>query len=809
MPFIFAPMNIVLTLAVGDKIWGNFALNWVLSVKNSRPQAQTLLIYEESAVEGNEELLDHYFDHTIQVPKNQFKSGSEYAFKLKTELRDLVDGIDAENFLFLDADTMMNPRASVDDWFEKLKNVDFTMWCNDVYDFKTKTQSRNDYTFWCKPEEAYEHYKLHTEGCGNMPQVNSSFIYFKKSDEIVDLIFESAKVVYADNWGGIKKYKGAIPDELCFNVALAMWNTLPHQVPYYPIFFAFASENHEIPYIQEWKAFGFAGDGAMIGHLLGYYNELAYHYRKLEGIENWQLGDTLHGVKIEYLPTEPLCRRTIFRRGELPNSEGGVFNPDCIIDGGVSLTIFRKEGEFDGRKYVGHTAYPQLNDKELHIVGHEGKRIEDFRLFLHNGEIISNHTVCDISDTSNISAEICLSKIRLNQLSEWYYPELPIEKNKVEKNWMFFSEGGNLFCVYSLSPYRVFEHDGMNEWVELNVSRPKLRWFHDKSICNSTNPIKIGKNYLMFFHTKERGIYYHGAVLIDVYSKEITHYTRKPINVKQWGHGIAPNLIYVSGSVYSPNENLIRVFYGEGDESACFNDYDAELFMEEMFKHPVDKTYAGLDVQPIMIYVPDTDKWAKRFKDGKEHFESVGIKNIITVPAIYGEGFGIDGTHEYNLDNPSGHHKIGVANTALFLTMYMIYNIENNLPNSHFFFLEDDSRFEPDFMYELGEQLKYVPSDFDWLFIGHCCAEGKDYKHVGGNVYEVIYHPENGNYPIQYPMGGNAYIVAKKALPKIIATQRDAYVNVDISLALHSFMHLKVYVILPRICEQNNNPLPL
>lgn len=219
--------------------------------------------------------------------------------------------------------------------------------------------------------------------------------------------------------------------------------------------------------------------------------------------------------------------------------------------------------------------------------------------------------------------------------------------------------------------------------------------------------------------------------------------------------------------------------------------------------------FGDMNVQPIMLYVPDSEKWLGRFERGKNHFKEVGIENIIYVPAIYGEGFGIEGTHEYNLDNPSGHHKIGVANTSLFLSMYMVYNIEMNLPNNHFMFLEDDSRFKTSFVQDLTEQLKYVPEDFDWLFIGHCCSNGKRYRHIGGDVYECFYDHAKKNYPVQFPLGGNCYIVAKKALPKIIETQRDAYVNVDINLALHTFKDLKVYIIRPRMCEQENNNLPI
>jgi hypothetical protein len=221
-------------------------------------------------------------------------------------------------------------------------------------------------------------------------------------------------------------------------------------------------------------------------------------------------------------------------------------------------------------------------------------------------------------------------------------------------------------------------------------------------------------------------------------------------------------------------------------------------------------TIANYDIQPIMLYVPDTEKWMNRFREGKWHFEEVGIKDIICVPAIYGEGFGIQGTHYYELDNPGGKHQIGVANTSLFLSMYMVYNIENNLPNSHFLFLEDDSRFQPNFLEKLEKELKNVPPDFDFCFVGHCCTQGlNNLKHIAGDVFECIYNPEKGPYPVQYPMGGNAYIIAKKCLPTVIATQRDAYSNVDISLAMHTFPHLKVCVIKPRLCEQHNNPLPL
>lgn len=803
-------LNVVFTLAVGDKTYGSFALNWVLSVNNARPQAKTMLIYEPSAVEENEELLDSYFDYKIEVRKNPFKTGHEYAFKLKTELYDLVKHIEADNFLFIDSDTIILPRASVDEWFDELKGVKFTSWCNDIYDFSTSTRMRGDYTFWCDENKIGK-----TLAIQKLPQINSSFLYFAKHKD-AKMIFDTAKEVWDDDKIKFKSYKGVKPDEFCFNIALAVCNFEPHQIPYYPIFFQFASENHEIPYIHEWKAMGFAGDGFVLGHFLGMYNELAYHYRKIYGIENWQLNIADKSVsRAEYLELEPKIRRTIYRRGELPNSGGGVFNPDAIISkDGTEITIFRKEIGRQKDMYIGASAIPHtVSDKSLEHIAISfptEKRIEDFRLFAHNDSIFVNHSIVDIDTTSNLSCKCAISILNNKYLTYIGVPNLPIKTNVAEKNWVFFSEGERLWCIYSLQPYKIFYTDDLVKWNEYFIKSPELNWFHDSFICNSTNPILIDDSYLMFFHTKSNGIYYHGALLIDAASKQITHYTKNPLQIKSWGEGLQKDLIFVSGSLYLEKENIVRVYYGESDSHSCSNDYDKDALINEIKKITTMGMRIGkIDVQPIMLYVPDSEKWMKRFEAGKKHFAEVGIENIITVPAIYGEGFGIEGTHEYNLDNPNGHHKIGIANTSLFLSMYMVYNIELNLPNSHFFFLEDDSRFNEGFLEKINKEIKNVPDDFDFLFVGSCCAVDKNPIHVAGDVYEFKHDHNRPDYPSQYPMGGNAYIIAKKAIPKIIETQRDAYANVDISLAIHTFKYLKVYGILPRLCEQHNNNLPL
>lgn len=211
---------------------------------------------------------------------------------------------------------------------------------------------------------------------------------------------------------------------------------------------------------------------------------------------------------------------------------------------------------------------------------------------------------------------------------------------------------------------------------------------------------------------------------------------------------------------------------------------------------------SGYDLQPIMLYLPDTEQWRTRYAEGKKHFEEQGITNIISVWGIHGHSFGIQGTHLYEYDNPGGKHQIGVANTALNLSMYCVYNVENNLPNSHFIFLEDDTRFNNGWKSIVEQALKEIPPDFDFCFLGSCCANAIPKEKAGSHLFKYKY--QAGRY-MNYPLCGNAYIVAKKAIPKILETQRDAYANVDINLAVNTFKYLNVYAILPRICEQNNN----
>ncbi len=211
----------------------------------------------------------------------------------------------------------------------------------------------------------------------------------------------------------------------------------------------------------------------------------------------------------------------------------------------------------------------------------------------------------------------------------------------------------------------------------------------------------------------------------------------------------------------------------------------------------------SLDIKPIAIYLPDEEKWVKEYEQAKVYFAEAGIEDIYWLPGIHGEKWGVAGRYIYLADNrPEEQYYIGHGKVAGNLTQYMSFIVMDALDYTHFMSLEGDCKFVDNWKELLAEELKNVPPDFDWLFVGSCCAEDKKGTHIAGNVY---HYPNRGkgmwNY---YPQCSHCFIVAKKAIPHLIATNRSVANPSDVSVVLNSFPKMKVYAILPRLADQGN-----
>lgn len=614
-------MNIAITIATGSPQWGQMALNWALSVKVNNPGQKTALVYTESALGDIKELLidSYWFDYTYCIDAEVLGlNASGAAFKIKTELYRIATSFSNYNtdaFVFMDADTVILPGQDIEDYFiefSKGKKPPFALYTNDVFNYKTNTRNREDYTFWCNPLEAKEHFKLNTI----LPQFNSSFIYFKKSSEAA-LLFEKASKIWHNTSFQHQEYKGVKPDELCFNIAAALLHSSfgvhkfkPFQVPYRPIYFQCFSEPHDLQYLHHnYRAFGFAGTEDNPYYLIKYYNQVTKYYRDIAGIVPvFQLENHL---RVSQDPNQiritTLSKKTIARAGDLPNSDGGAFNPSATFygdrSGGEMMRIIRKEKGIESNAYIGTTAIPHLQSwivqgnessgflsDELKMMNFpEHKRVEDFRLFMSEGydmaspTIFCSHSIVTESTTSNLQAQTCISIIEHGELVFHSIPALPIKTKKAEKNWVFFCENDKMYCLYSISPYLLFSssaEDNYTTWTPVDVQQTTIDFFHPRFLCNSINPIRINDEYyLAMFHTKESGIYFHGAALINAKTKQIDYHTYNSILIKDPAKatGFQRGLVYVSGALLMGN--TLQIYFGEGDSHACRHDYGVQEFI--------------------------------------------------------------------------------------------------------------------------------------------------------------------------------------------------------------------------------------
>lgn len=593
-------MNVIVLIATGRREWGDMALNLCLSIKSNCPTQKVALIHTQSAINGIEPIINSAFDFQYLIYNNDFSTAYEHAFYLKTQLYDLCTVMcpNAQAFIYLDSDIVIIAGKDPSAWFSDHHRRNFTSYCNDIYNYKTKQRSRPDYTFWCNVEQAKDYFEIADNA--KIPQINSSFLYFKPCEE-VKRFFDLSKEVWNDTgFTKYEDYKGVKPDEFCLNIAAAKSGLLPHQTTYRPIFFRFASENVEEDFIQHYyTAFGFAGKMQYTQNLIDWYNRAVAYYRKDYGMKTpFIFSKETKNAKDDNQIRLLNCKiRTLFREGEVENSAGGIFNPSGVIDSeGNETIIFRKEKNMDvyKRQYSHNTGIPHLLDSEgnteLKTEGFpDNVRLEDFRIIPTLSKKACTFSMIKNNHVENMSCKVCLGIFSEKALT--YFSEITLDKkvNDIEKNWSLFEKGTNTYLIYSLSPYKVFKYrvsfSGML-FEEIKVKQPNLRWFHHgQFICNSTHPILIDGYYLMFFHTKENMVYYHGAVLIDAETLEIAYYTKNSIHLPLRNDGMHKTLHYVSGCAYVPHADVIRLYVGENDSHSVTVDFDKKELITAIQKN--------------------------------------------------------------------------------------------------------------------------------------------------------------------------------------------------------------------------------
>lgn len=277
-------MRLISTIAIGDRMWGDMALNLLISIKTDNPNQKTALIYEDSAIEGIEELVFRYVDFSYRISK--VYDNYEQVTLEKVHLYDTLGKIcpEATEVVYLDADVLILPGNECDAFFDKNSQYDYFFYKNGEYDYEKQKKSRRDGSFWCHPEKIKKALAGHNAVIKyNMPQVVSVFLYFKMNDS-TKLFFTVAQIILAEDLPYIPKrgYKCA---DFCFNVAASVLGS-PFQKYYRPVFIQQYSENRSDIYI--WHRYrGLALDSNVYydTRIISMYNNVSSYYRQLAGIK--------------------------------------------------------------------------------------------------------------------------------------------------------------------------------------------------------------------------------------------------------------------------------------------------------------------------------------------------------------------------------------------------------------------------------------------------------------------------------------------------------------------------------------------
>ncbi len=243
----------------------------------------------------------------------------------------------------------------------------------------------------------------------------------------------------------------------------------------------------------------------------------------------------------------------------------------------------------------------------------------------------------------------------------------------------------------------------------------------------------------------------------------------------------------------------------------------------------VFRNTAERPVKTFCITLPETPG---RHAAAEAHFKERGV-DVRFIYGINAKKFGLLTHHFYEVDHPGTGYTINAKHTGLNLSHQLMWSICKEIDDDKFLILEDDAEFPVDWKPRMEQAIADAPAETDMLFVGSCNCGDKPREHIKGDVFRI------GKQPISFPMAcaagcewlptskverdtphyaapteiafgptcTHAYIVYRKALEKLLLTQRDIWAPIDLALIFRSFPHLNVYTVLPRICGQRGQEI--
>lgn len=197
----------------------------------------------------------------------------------------------------------------------------------------------------------------------------------------------------------------------------------------------------------------------------------------------------------------------------------------------------------------------------------------------------------------------------------------------------------------------------------------------------------------------------------------------------------------------------------------------------------VPRTFVLTVRRPIVRFV-ETAAYLDSIKFPWERFN--GFDNQIT-KLNPGDTFDVDRVGD----------RIGSKHIAACLSHYLLWGVMAYQPEDRFWVFEYDVRFADGWEAQYEEAMSVLPDDWDVVFLGSCCCEGRETFHVAKNLYDI-----------RYPLCGHAIMYRKKCLETLMDVHQKIWAPLDISLFFGAWRKLRVYTIIPPIVVQHETPLP-
>ncbi len=284
--------------------------------------------------------------------------------------------------------------------------------------------------------------------------------------------------------------------------------------------------------------------------------------------------------------TTVVRQRRLLSRGDIPGSDGGIYNPGALARGPKVILLCRREIDYRFSPIV-HAERILLDSETLSVIEHgtllrrgfpEAARIEDFRCLDFDGATLCIHTLIQAG-----GIRPTLSRFDERHIERVDALALPVREALVEKNWVLFVHDGALHCLYRLDPLTVLRREPDAAWKLL--LREENGWGDEFSstLSNSCNLIAFMDGYLGFWHSIVAGRYVQGALLLGP-DLRIRYRTGVLLDGQEVTTGYKPGVLYVSALLRLGRRVL--AFYGEGDAHTSVAEFDAAELEAELRRNP-------------------------------------------------------------------------------------------------------------------------------------------------------------------------------------------------------------------------------